>query len=117
MDVILDPFPFGGGNTILEALATGTPVLTCPSNFARGRLASVFLKEIGLEKLICESPQDYARAVIRLVNDAELRAGTRVEIAEKRSALFENDLAVRQFEDLLSQAHGVGLENCQVKPS
>jgi protein O-GlcNAc transferase len=35
-DVMLDPFPFGGGNTSYEAFAVGTPVVTKPGQFLRG---------------------------------------------------------------------------------
>ena len=39
-DVMLDPFPFGGGVTTLEALSTCTPVITLPSRQTVPQLAA-----------------------------------------------------------------------------
>jgi predicted O-linked N-acetylglucosamine transferase (SPINDLY family) len=39
-DVMLDPFPFGGGVTTLESLAVCTPVVTLPPSQSVPQLAA-----------------------------------------------------------------------------
>ena len=45
-EVVLDPFPFGGGVTSLEALSVGAPVVTLPSHQSVVRLAHGFYKRM-----------------------------------------------------------------------
>ena len=53
-DVFLDTFTWSGGNTSLEAIACGLPLVTCPGEFMRGRHADSFLKMIGVtETNVC----------------------------------------------------------------
>src|SRR5439155_24433799 len=40
VDVVLDPFHFGGCNTSCEAFAFGRPIVTLPARFLRGRYTS-----------------------------------------------------------------------------
>jgi predicted O-linked N-acetylglucosamine transferase (SPINDLY family) len=110
MDVLLDPFPFGGGNTTLEALAVGTPVVTLPPLFARGRLAHAFYVQMGYTDLITSDPEDYIRTALRLGTDPIARAKASNKIEESRGVLYENMDAVREFEALLEDAHRSVLE-------
>jgi hypothetical protein len=48
--VVLDPFPFGGGVTSLEALAVGTPVVTLPSQQSVVQLAYGFYLRMGQQQ-------------------------------------------------------------------
>lgn len=45
---VLDTWPYGGCLTALEALSSGRPVLTLPSNCARGRFALSMYRLMGL---------------------------------------------------------------------
>jgi protein O-GlcNAc transferase len=108
MDVMLDPFPFGGGNTTLEALSVGTPVVTCPPRFARGRLAYAFMKRMGWEKTVVANAEEYVDLALRLANDVDFNKQCRSEILSHCGILFECDEAVRQFEDQLEAAYQVG---------
>lgn len=100
--VMLDPFPFGGGNTTLEALAVGTPVVTMPPRFARGRLAYAFCRRLDWSDGIAQSPSEYAEIAVRLAKNpapasAAIRAGS--------PRLFRNAEGVSQLADVLESAY------------
>ncbi len=102
LSVMLDPFPFGGGNTTLEALAVGTPVVTLPPHFARGRLAYAFLSHSKLLDGIAHSVEDYlAKAIHFAHNETPER---RARIKDCSSILFENTRGIREWEENLLQA-------------
>ena len=50
VDVLVDPWPFGGGLLSYEGLALGhTPVVTLPSGVRSGRLTHALLRRMGLD--------------------------------------------------------------------
>ncbi|MBF0127054.1 MAG: tetratricopeptide repeat protein, partial [Magnetococcales bacterium] len=49
MDLLLDPLHFGSGNTFYEAMSVGTPVITWPGRFMRGRIVAGAYRQMGLE--------------------------------------------------------------------
>ena len=108
-DVMLDPFPFGGGNTTLEAFAMGTPVVTMPTEFARCRLASVFYKQMCYEELVAADPEHYIELALEVVRDPQKRAYAKRRIEESRDILYLNAEAVGQFEASLLKAYEYGL--------
>lgn len=102
LSVMLDPFPFGGGNTTLEALAVGTPVVTLPPQFARGRLAYAFLSQSKLLDGLARSEDDYlAKAIHFAHNDSPER---RAHIRDCSNILFENTRGIREWEENLIRA-------------
>jgi Fe-S-cluster containining protein len=58
-DVSIDPFMWSGGNTTIQALAAGTPVVTFPGPFMRSRHSFAFLKQAGVPNLIASSEDQY----------------------------------------------------------
>ena len=64
VDVALDPFPYPGGTTSLEALWMGVPVLTLPGSTALSRQGLSILHNLGLADWVASSAEDYlARAL------------------------------------------------------
>jgi Fe-S-cluster containining protein len=60
-DVILDTVEWSGGNTTVQALAAGAPVVTLPGKFMRGRHSLAFHKMAGADGLIASSPEEYVK--------------------------------------------------------
>jgi predicted O-linked N-acetylglucosamine transferase (SPINDLY family) len=87
-DVMLDPFPFGGGNTTLEAFAVGTPVVTLPPPFLRGRLAYTFGRTIGWLDGVADSVPDYVRRAVHLAGPG--RAGASATLRRAAGALWSS---------------------------
>jgi protein O-GlcNAc transferase len=101
MDVLLDPFPFGGGMSSLEAFSLGAPVVTLPTPFLRGRFTQAFYRRLGVEACIARDVEDYVQLAVRLASDAELNRQVREQILAGQGRLFEDDGAVRDWERFL----------------
>jgi len=103
-DVMLDPFHFGGGNTTYEALSLGTPIVTLPSDFMRGRVTSACYRKMGLPDCIAESAADYVDLAVRLGTDPAQRQTMQARILAANSVLFDDQDSLREIEEFLSNA-------------
>lgn len=97
-DVMLDPFHYSGGKTSLEALAFGTPVVTWPGAFMRGRHTLGFYTLMGLDDCVASDPADYVDRAVRLGTDPLLRAQVRRRILERSGVLFDDEASIRAIE-------------------
>ncbi|MBL8515974.1 MAG: tetratricopeptide repeat protein [Betaproteobacteria bacterium] len=86
--VMLDTLHWSGGNTTLDALAVGLPVVTTEGQFMRGRQSAAMLRMIGLPDLIIESPAALAAAAVNLAHDSKRLSDIRARIAQGRGRLF-----------------------------
>lgn len=64
VDIVLDPFPHGGGNVVLEVLYTGVPIITRYGRQAAGRTASSVLTTLGGEEWIARSDEEYVEKAV-----------------------------------------------------
>jgi predicted O-linked N-acetylglucosamine transferase (SPINDLY family) len=96
-DVSLDPPLWSGGNTTIEALTLGTPVVTLPGPFMRGRHSYAFLKIANAEGLIATDEEDF----VALASDFD-RQREAMREAEP-GALFNDRLTVELLDDFLEQ--------------
>jgi protein O-GlcNAc transferase len=104
VDVLLDPVHFGGGNTTYEGLAMGTPVVTLPSRFLRGRITLALYKQMGVLDCVAANAAEYVKLAVKLGTDAEYRASMRAKILAANEMLFENAEGVRELEQFFQQA-------------
>lgn len=85
IDIALDPFPFCGGMTSLEALWLGVPVVTLPGETIASRQSASMLMNLGLPELIAQDAAQYLSTAVQLARDlprlAGLRAGLRARFA------------------------------------
>lgn len=103
-DVLLDPPAFGGGNTSYEAFAMGTPIVTWPGPFMRGRVTLGCYREMGIDDLIVASAEDYVRLALRLANDRDFRNAMSAKIKERSHVLYENRAVISELEDFFVAA-------------
>ena len=106
-DVMLDTVHWSGGNTTLDALASGLPVVTLPGALMRGRQSKAMLEILGLARLVASNPDAFVETAVGLGRDRDSRAEVSEQMASRRGELFERDEAIRALERFIDQAaHG-----------
>jgi protein O-GlcNAc transferase len=118
LDFALDPMPYGGVNSTLEAVDMGVPVVTLRGRKHGERTTTSILANLGVTQTIADSGSEYVAIAMRLATDATFRAEVKASIAAglKNSALvnmprhtraleaaYERALA-QTFPDVLAQA-------------
>ncbi|HEY9838964.1 MAG: tetratricopeptide repeat protein [Candidatus Sericytochromatia bacterium] len=100
-DVILDPFHFCGGNSTYEALAAGTPVVTLPGDFLRGRITYALYQRMGLDGAIAGNPDEFVEIALKLAQDRAFNQEFRAAIHARRGSLYSNHKAISELAGLL----------------
>jgi predicted O-linked N-acetylglucosamine transferase (SPINDLY family) len=84
LDLALDPFPYNGHTSTLDALWMGVPVVTLAGRTAVGRGGVSLLSNINLTDMIAQSYDQYVEIAITLARDLEglarLRSGLRARL-------------------------------------
>ncbi len=70
VDIALDTFPYGGGNTTAEALWQGVPVLTLRGPRFSSAYGASLLKAAGCADLIADTPAQYIDLAVGLSQDS-----------------------------------------------
>jgi len=100
VDVVLDTFPYSGGDTTLAALDMGVPVVTLIGKRHSERTSYSILKNLGVESTIAASEQDFVAIAQRLATDPAFRENVKNDIRAglKDSPLVDMDVYVRHLE-------------------
>ena len=99
IDIALDPFPFHGGATTLDALWMSVPVIALAGAYFTGRMGVTILSNVGLPELITQDEAAYVDLAVQLATEpAKLRAirhNLRQRMADSRMmdfAAFARDM-------------------------
>jgi predicted O-linked N-acetylglucosamine transferase (SPINDLY family) len=103
-DVVLDTPHFCGGVTSYEALATGTPVVTLPGAFTRGRLTLGIYRQMGYSDCVAEDGEGYADLVTRLLTDSDFAEDARRQISAGAGRIFDPKGGVREHAKFFARA-------------
>ncbi len=103
-DVMLDTLHWSGGNTSLDALAMGLPIVTLPGEFMRGRQTTGMLTLMGLEELIAKDKEDYVRIAVKLGTDKAYRQATSEKIIANHDKVFDDPKPIDALQDFLRGA-------------
>ena len=106
-DVVLDTPAWSGGNTTLEGLNHGIPIVTWPSGLMRGRVTMAILQRMGVTETIAATLDDYVSIAVRLGRDAAWRASLREQIAANKHRIYCDQECITALSDFLwHAAHG-----------
>jgi hypothetical protein len=105
----LDSYPFGGFNTVIDALYCKKPIVVWETGRAYSRFGSATLELTGMRELIARSREEYVEKTVRMINDD----GFRREMIEKVAAIdlkaafakHENPEYFRKAVDFLIENH------------
>ncbi len=81
VDVALDPFPYAGGTTTMDALYMGVPVVSLEGRWATARAGVTLMKNVGHPDWVAKNADEYVQIATNLVSDlpklAEIRRSLR----------------------------------------
>lgn len=103
-DALLDIPQYSGGNTTLDALAFGIPVVTMQTPdypLLRQRHTSGILQYLGQTETIVHTPEQYIETALRITRDGDYRKMLQEGIFAAHETLYENPQAARELEAFL----------------
>jgi predicted O-linked N-acetylglucosamine transferase (SPINDLY family) len=108
-DITLDPFPFGGGNTQLESFAFGTPVITKPDDYLKGRITGALYHQMAEwepEVLFClaATSAEYVEKAVYLGKNPEFRHQLSQKILNTHPTIFETQAVIQEFDEFCQEA-------------
>lgn len=80
VDIALDPFPYSDGETTLDALSMGVPVITLAGRTISSRLAASSLTTLGLTDFVTTQRRDYVDVAVGMARDVTALAYLRVSL-------------------------------------
>ncbi|OYU12069.1 MAG: hypothetical protein CFE38_09820 [Comamonadaceae bacterium PBBC1] len=84
MDIALDPVPYNGGTTSLQALWMGVPVITLEGEHFVSRLGASFMRAAGLPEWVADDDDQYLQIAVRMAKDRaallQLKRGLRARL-------------------------------------
>lgn len=103
VDFALDPFPYTGGTTTVEALWMGVPVLSLAGECFLARQGVGFLMNAGLPDWVASDPEDYVARAVSHASDTQRLAALRRELRAQvlASPIFDADRFSGHFEAAL----------------
>ena len=94
-ELALDTFGFSGGQTTVDTLTVGLPVVTLPGSFMRGRQTAAMLKLLDVTELCAVDRGDYVDRVCQLAGDETERRAISKKILKNAHRLFDDERATQ----------------------
>ena len=105
VDIALDPVPYNGGTTTLQAMWMGVPVVVKAGNNFVSRMGASFMSAAGLTDWVAANDAEYVEIAVRMAADRHallvLKQGLRERL--ESAAAWDIDQYSRDFEGALRE--------------
>lgn len=100
VDIALDPTPYNGCSSTLQALWMGVPVVTKAGGQFASRMGASILQAAGLPQWVAESDEDYVRIVTDMARDRAALGALKQSLRQRLlvSPVCQIDAYTRDFE-------------------
>ena len=98
-DFFLDSFPFGGCNTVMDALSLGKPILTLRGTRWHNRIGPAHLEVLGLSDLVASDVQAYVEQAVKMAIDSNYLQVLYEQVARAnvKNLLLESERGISEF--------------------
>ncbi len=103
-EVVIDTFHFSAGTTAFLVLALGTPLITLPGDYVRGRPTYGCYLKMGMMDCVARDPAHYVELAVRAGTDAPFREALRERILASCGTLFSDPAAAAELAAFLRRA-------------
>ncbi|MFZ4665597.1 MAG: tetratricopeptide repeat protein [Prochlorotrichaceae cyanobacterium] len=103
-DIYLDTLGWSGGNTTLQAITWGLPVVTYPKEFMRSRHSAAILQILGITETIASSEAEYIQIAIELGLNSAWRKSISEKLKNNHDRIFNDLDCVQALEKFLYYA-------------
>lgn len=112
IDIALDPTPYNGGTTTLQALWMGVPVVALAGGNFVSRMGASFMNTLGQPDWVASDEAGYVEVAVHLAKDHVALRGRRAQLREQMavSPLCDIKEYVAHFEALLQRMWAVYCE-------
>lgn len=100
-DIYLDSLGWSGGNTTLEALPHGLPIVTLPGSLMRGRHTYAILQQMGILDTIAHTLDEYVQIASQLGLDPEWREQMGQQVKARQDRVYRDPAPIRALEKWL----------------
>jgi len=105
-EVVIDTFHFSAGTTAFLVFAFGTPLVTLPGAYARGRPTYACYRKMGILDCVARDADHYVELAVRIATDPAMREDLRRRILAACGTLFSDPAAVTELAAFLRRAAG-----------
>ena len=105
VDIALDPVPYNGGTTTLQAMWMGVPVIVKEGNNFVSRMGASFMKAAGLSDWVAKDDEEYVKIAKEMASDRKKLYELKKSMRDKllKSSAWDIDLYTRDFESSLQK--------------
>ncbi len=100
-NVILDTPYFGGGNSIFELMAVGTPIVSLPNEFMRTKICYACYEKMGIKGCVASNAEEYIEMTTHIATNDKYRKCIQEQILKRNEVLYEDPQVINEYAKML----------------
>jgi predicted O-linked N-acetylglucosamine transferase (SPINDLY family) len=104
-DIILDYYPFGGLNSIIESFLLGKICITLPGSRISGKFTQGLYTKMGIKEFICKTEDEYISKAVEYARDIKKRKKYEKCILDNVHKIIEEKESVDEWKTFLKNLY------------